>query len=257
MIAVKSLSWIGLVALFIYVSIAAMHVSEENRCDKIRVIFSHDKNLEFIHSKDIIKEVHDANPAWKGQKMNALKADIIENSIRENDYVKTAEVYLDFNKHLNVYIEPKAPIARIHDGGYSYYISENWDKMPLSTNFSKRVVHVTGRVQGLLNPKNLMDSFVEKELKIFLNYASKNDIWTMMVDQVYITPQGKFELYLTFTDAVIKIGFIGKHFEKRMEKVSTFFKIAPYYKNLSEYSTLDFQYSQQVIAMRKEAIQTQ
>ncbi len=229
-----------------------MRVQEENHCEKIRVIFKNDKNLGFINSKEIIEEVNKVNASWNGQKSSRIKANLIEYSIKENDYVKNAEIYLDKNHNLNVFVEPMAPIARVHQGDYSYYLSENWEKMPLSTKFSKRLIHVTGRVDKLLNSQTRLDSFIEKELKIFLNHTDKNDIWKCMIDQIVITPQGKFELYLTFTDAAIKIGYIDHDFKKRLEKITQFYKLAPYYKNLSQYSTLDFQYSQQVIASKKE-----
>lgn len=250
LIALKSLSWIGLIVLFIFISFTAMKAKDENRCEQIRVIFKNDKNLGFIHSKEIIREVNDANPSWTGQKSSLVKANLIEHAINENDYVKRAEIYIDQNRKMNVFVEPKAPLARIHQSDYSYYLSEDWDKMPLSQNFSKRVMHVSGRVGRLMNSQDCMDSFVEKELKIFLNYTEKNEIWKTMIDQIIITPQGKFELYLTFSDAAIKIGYINANFEKRMEKIIHFFKTAPYHSNLSQYSALDFQFSQQVIASR-------
>lgn len=247
----KLLSWIGLVVFFIFITMTAMNRADSQRCDRIRVVFQKDKNLGFIHSSDIQKEVNRANPLWKGKQPRDIKANMIEHHIRENDYVKDAEVYVDHNQNLNVYIVPKLPIARIHNGYESYYLSEMWDRMPVSMRYTSRVIQVSGHVAHLTNPTSAMDSLVENELKVFLNYLDQNPEWKAVIDQIYITPRGKFELYLAFSDVTIRMGYIQNGFEKRMEKMKNFFKSMPYYKDLSQYTTLDFQYSQQVIATRK------
>ncbi len=250
-ILLKSLSWLGLVMIFAYISYAAFNYRKDQVCDKIRVVYNKDKNLGFLDTEEITKEIYSANPNWSGSKITKLKADIIEKQIKDNEYVKNAEVYLDNQKNLNLYIEPKAPLARIHDNYNTYYLSEMWDKMPVSSRFSSRVVQVSGNVKGITNPVSKLDTLIKNQIKILLDYTENNKIWKTIIDQIYITESGKIEFILTFSDVLIQMGYIDSNFEKRMEKLKQFFQVAPFYKNISEYSTLNLQFHQQVVATKK------
>lgn len=254
LLGLKLLSWLGLIVLFSVISIAAIHKREDVRCDSILVRFKKDKNLGFIKNSDVIREINLANPSWSGQKVSQIKLNLIENSVKQNEYVKQAELYLDSRNQINVLIEPKQPIARVNGTYGSYYLSEKWDKMPLSSNYSMRIVHISGRVDKLTNPVNQVDSFINLEIKTLIDYMNKNAVWRDAIDQIYINPEGKIELSLVFCEPMVKLGYIDANFEKRMNKVNIFFKIAPTYQQLSNYSELDFQFTNQVVAKRKNII---
>jgi len=258
LLGLKLLSWIGLIVIFIVVSVAAVNKRQNVRCDSILVRFKQDKNLGFIQSKDILKEIHNADPAWSGQKISNIKMNLIENAIKQNSYVKNSELFLDNQNRINVVVVPKAPIARINTSSESYYLSESWDRMDLSPNYSKRIIHISGRVERLLNPISSVDSFINYEVKTILNFIDKNKIWTDAIDQIYINPVGKIELVLTFCEPLIQLGFIDENFEKRMIKLDNFLRIAPRFQNISNYQSLDFQFSNQVVARKKlsDEIQT-
>lgn len=251
LITLKSISWIGLVILFFWISLTGIQSKEDMRCQKIRVIIQKDKNLGFIHSKDIYREVNRAQPGWEGKKIKDIKVNLIENHVRQNDYVKKAEVYLDHEKNLNVFIQPKAPIARIHDVNHNYYLSESWDAMPPSQEFSSRVIQITGKTGPILNPKNSLDSMIQQEIKYVMYYLEKNEEWKTILDQIHICNNGKLEMYTSFSNVKLKIGYGDHQFEKRMQKVKHFFETAIYIKDINSYESLDFQFSQQVIAQKK------
>lgn len=252
MFALKSISWGGLVLLFAGLTIAAANKSTDYPCDKIRVVIEKDKNLGFVNSKDIVREVNQSNPNWSQAAGRNLKPNMIENHIKNNEYVKNVHVYIDQNRNLNVYIVPKAPIFRIHDkNNSSYYIAEDWDRMNINHEFSSRVIHILGEVDGLLYPRTFKDSFILAELKLFSKYIEKNKNWNTAIDQIFIDASGKFELTMIFTDPGVQIGYIDSKLERKMEKVKNFFKLVPYHKSLDNYSKLNFEYNQQVIATKK------
>lgn len=253
LLGLKLLSWLGLIVLFTIVSIAAIKKRDNLRSDgTILVRFKKDKNLGFIKTNDVIREINLANPAWKDQKISQIKFNLIENAVKQNEYVKRAELYVDSRNQINVVIEPKQPIARINGSFGAYYLSENWDKMALSSNYSMRIVHISGRVDRMINPMTQVDSFINMEVKKILEYMKKNTVWRDAIDQIYVTPQGKIELSLVFAEPIVQLGFLDSKFEKRMEKLNNFFKIAPNYQQLSNYSELNFEFTNQVVARKKE-----
>lgn len=247
----KSISWFVLIAVFVGLSCLAFRVNDQQSCKRVRVLFRHDKNLGFLQSSDIYKEVANANPNWSHTTAQKIKANMIENHIRENDYVKDAQVYVDHHQNLNIYVEPKAPIARIHDGYDSYYLSENWDRMPTSTRFSSRCIQVSGAIDHILDPRSKKDSLIQHELKTILNYIDKNNGWKAVIDQLHFDSYGRLEMNLTFIEPSFKMGFVDGHFDKRMQKAYQFVKHASQHIDLNEYDQFNFTFSQQVIGTKK------
>lgn len=247
----KSLSWIGMIALFIVISAAAIEKRNSMHIQNIKVRFKNDDNLGFVDSRDILKEVNSAFPSWKGSKLSKIKFNLIENGVKQNEYVKSAELYIDNQDYVNVVLVPKKPIARINSEFGDYYLSEDWDRMSLSDKYSKRIVFVSGRVHGITNPKTKLDSFIQQSLSKVLKYSEENTIWRDVIDQIYINDNGKIDLVLSFCEPIVKLGYVDNDFEKRMHKVDNFFKTAVRCHDLSMYEELDFQYSQQVVAKKK------
>lgn len=250
LISLKFLSWIGLVVLFFFVSIAAVDQRKHIQCRQIHIQFKNDKNLGFIHSKNIIEEVNQAQPHWQGKDIAKIKFNLIEQSVKQNEYVKRAELFLDNQNKLNVLVEPKKPLARIHTSYGSYYLSENWDRMSLSQNYTQRIVHISGRTGQITDPKTPMDSLIQTSISKLLEYIDQHKVWRDAIEQIYVRDNGKIDLVLSFCQPVIVLGYIDENFEKKMNKLENFIRTVSRHRDLSEYSELDFQYSQQVVARK-------
>jgi hypothetical protein len=88
LLSLKLASWLGMIVLFLVISIAAVEKRNAARCQNIKIRFKNDQNLGFIDSRDVMKEVTQADPAWQGQKLSRVKFNLIENGVRQNEYVK-------------------------------------------------------------------------------------------------------------------------------------------------------------------------
>ena len=93
LLSLKLGSWLGMIALFLVISIAAIEKRNTARCQNIKIRFKNDQNLGFIDSKDVMKEVNQADSAWQGQKLSTMKFNLIENGVRQNEYVKKGRLY--------------------------------------------------------------------------------------------------------------------------------------------------------------------
>jgi cell division protein FtsQ len=248
---IKFITWIGFVAIFAIASFYAIDTKNNVRAKNIQLIFTNKKGNYFINEKDILTEVDRFNAHWKGKRIIDLKINELEKSISQNEYVQNAQIVSGQNGNLTIFVEQKNPIARIFEGEQeSYYLSENWDKMPTSNNFSKRVIAVMGSTQGLLNPITKTDSFIQYEVKTILNFVKENDFWAKAIDQVYVDPNGKIELVMIFSHSILKFGTINEDYEKRFNKILIFYKSVLNYVDLSQYKYLDFTFKNQIIGIK-------
>lgn len=248
---VRLIAWIGVMAVFALASYYAMDKKNNVRAKEIQLVFTDKKGNYFINEKDMMKEVELVNSNWKGKRIIDLKINALEESIKRNDYVRNAQIVSGQNGKLTIFVEQKNPIARVFEGeGQSYYLSENWDKIPVSSKFSKRVITIMGSTQSLLNPITKTDSFIQFEVKTILDYIKENDFWAKAIDQVYVEPSGKIEMVLVFSHSVLKFGTITEDYEKRFNKIMIFYKSVLNYVDLSQYKYLDFTYKNQIIGIK-------
>ena len=68
----------------------------------------------------------------------------IERTINKHSLVGHSEVYVSVDGKLKAVVTQKTPIARVFNNSMSFYIDNEGDRIPLSSNFSARVPLVYG-----------------------------------------------------------------------------------------------------------------
>ncbi|MGY8910262.1 MAG: cell division protein FtsQ/DivIB [Flavobacteriales bacterium] len=68
----------------------------------------------------------------------------LENNVSKNPYVEKAAVFLTVQGVLKSVIKQRTPVARVVNKNDSYYIDKEGVKVPLSDNYSARVLLVSG-----------------------------------------------------------------------------------------------------------------
>ena len=95
----------------------------------------------------------------------------LENNVSKNPYVEKASVFLTIGGQLKSTVKQRSPVARIISENESYYVDKQGVKVPLSENYSARVMLVSG-IKNDNEIKEIMplitlilaDGFLQKEL---------------------------------------------------------------------------------------------
>ena len=95
----------------------------------------------------------------------------LENTVLQNPYVEEVAVFLTIDGQLKTTVKQRTPIARIIAGNSSYYIDKQGVNIPLSDNYSARVLLISG-IENDENTKEILplitlildDNFLEKEI---------------------------------------------------------------------------------------------
>ena len=80
----------------------------------------------------------------KNQAKSVINLYSLEKTVSENPYVENAAVFLTISGTLKTIIKQRTPVARIINKKDSYYVDKQGVKIPLSSNFSARVMLVSG-----------------------------------------------------------------------------------------------------------------
>ncbi len=244
------------VAIMLYLFIALGFSSQkasEKRCTSINIKVLNDNINKFISEKDIdrILEKNEFNIiGYPVKKINSL---LIENIVQKHPSIEQVEVYTNVKGSVNIIIQQRQPLVRVlQQNGDSYYIDNHGFLMPLSDNYTARVLVVTGDVN-----RNFKD-FKNQDLKLetadtllyrifLLSKNIQNDkYWSAMCNQICVS--NKQDLIL-----IPKIGaneiFLGRKnkFKKDLKTLTVFYTEVLSVVGWEKYSTINLQYNQQIV----------
>ena len=101
----------------------------------------------------------------------------IENVLINHPSIKKATVYSDWYGNVTIHIDQRKPIARIQNEKEGYYLDEDGLRMPLSNNFTARILLVTGNVSSL----------IEDELFLFISKIYNDEFFKKLIVQIDVT----------------------------------------------------------------------
>ena len=138
----KAIMIVFIGGLFIFVLVNTSMKQNDIICSNINIDIKDKNVLEFVKESDVSKmlEATQTNGVVN-RKVSEIDIDLIEEKLEDYGFIENAEVYLNFQGELKIDIVQKKPLYRIiNNKNVSYYISEKGYKVPLSTNFTPRLI---------------------------------------------------------------------------------------------------------------------
>jgi len=181
------------------------------------------------------------------QNTTLAKLDIhkMETIARTNPWVSDAQVYVDNERNVNVYITQRVPVARLFEtNGNSYYLDTALRAMPVSTTY----VHYTPVVTGA--PQLRDDSAGRAKKGVILSlvgYITRHPFWNAQIAQIVIADENNFELIPVLGKQRILLGDTSRMAEK-LDHLFAFYQQVANKVGWDKYETIDLRYQDQVVA---------
>ena len=240
--------WVSIGAGIIVMLVAGIRKSDAQLCKGIEINISGVNNNFFVDKTDILKAITviaNGNPA--GKPIGSLNLKMMESQLEKNTWIKGAELFLDNNNILQVSVHEREPVARVFtSAGSTFYIDEDINILPLSEKFSARLPVFTNFPSGE-PPLSKADSNLLTGIKT-ISMAIQNDSFRMaMIEQVDITQQRTFEMIPKIGNQVIVFGDASAT-EEKFNKLELFYKKVMVKAGWSNYSIINLQYKNQIVA---------
>ncbi|WP_245539777.1 cell division protein FtsQ/DivIB [Psychroflexus tropicus] len=161
-----------------------------------------------------------------------------EKVLNANDMVKSSEIFYSLDGILSAEIIQRQPIARIKENGF-YYLDQDGEPMPLSSNYSSRVPLVSG-----VKKKDL------KEVYPLLMKIEADDFLKKHIIAIRKISEKNYVLSVRDKDYMVNFGQIS-YLEKKLNNYKVFYKKAAQYKKLDNYKRIDLQFGNQVVCTIK------
>ncbi len=245
--------WILLGAGSVVLLVAAMQRKDAKLCREIKInIQGADINL-FVDETDILnsmKAIEQDNPV--GKPVGSFNLKKLETALEKNIWVKAAELFFDNNEVLRVNVLEREPVARIFTaGGNTFYIDEELTMLPLSEKFSARLPVFTGFPSDT-KVLSKIDSSLLREIKDISLAIQKDSFCMALIDQVDITAARQFEMMPKIGNQLIRFGD-GSDVDEKLNKLQLFYKEVMGKAGWNDYSVINVQYKNQVVAKKRGA----
>ena len=236
---VKYINNIKVIIVLAVVSIFFAFSSSQNNAkpiSEVEVSFIGDNNL-FISKTKVDKLLIQNNDYIKCVSKDILDLKALENKLSSHDMIENSEVYITINGILKIDIKQRNPYARVISDS-SFYIDNNGTKMPLSDNYSARVLLVHG-----LNDESKID-YVFKLIKTirddeFLN-SNVTDILISKSDISLRVRNCNFE---------VLVGDLN-NLETKIKNFKAFYQKAYRDKILNNYKKVNLQFNNQIVCTK-------
>ncbi len=230
-------SLVLIVALAFLYSFSSVKNSNK-KIKKVAIEFVEGDN-NFLTQPMVNKLLIQNNRKVKNQPKSALDLQGLEHGILSNPYIESATVFYTIDGVLKTIVKQRTPVARINTGNSSYYVDKQGLEIPLSANYSARVILITGAV----NKGNL------KEITVLVNVILADDFLKKEIIGVHKTQKNEFILSVRSGQYKIELGSLEK-MNVKFKKLKAFYNKAFVDKTIDQYKTINLKYHNQVVCAK-------
>ena len=228
----------GIIVLAVVSIFFAFSSSQNNAkpISEVEVSFIGDNNL-FISKTKVDKLLIQNNDYIKCVSKDILDLKALENKLSSHDMIENSEVYISINGILKIDIKQRNPYARVISDP-PFYIDNNGTKMPLSDNYSARVLLVHG-----LNDESKID-YVFKLIKTIRD----DEFLNLNVTDILIN-KSDISLRVRNCDFEVLVGDLN-NLETKIKNFKAFYQKAYRDKILNNYKKVNLQFNNQIVCTK-------
>ncbi|HVW97955.1 MAG TPA: hypothetical protein VHA56_18435 [Mucilaginibacter sp.] len=228
---------------------------DEVRCKDVKIYIP--GNQYFIDRDEVDKILQVDSRSLIGRRMAAIDIQELEDKLKANPFIESAKVYTDMDGVINVQISQRQPILRvINRFSQDFYIDQHGLKIPLSSNFTARVLVANGYIDELFaNHVDSLHSEIAAELFKTADFIRKDSLWSAQIDQLYVNSDHEIEMIPRVGSNRILIGNADS-LESKFHNLFVFYKKALPMVGWDAYKAINIKYSGQVVGIKNGNIKT-
>lgn len=239
----------GLVMLMSFVGIKRSEVI----CKDVKIYIPGDQY--FIDKQEVEKILDIQSHALVGKRMEVIDIHDLEKKLQANPFVESARVYSDMDGIINVEISQRRPILRmINLYDQDFYVDQHGVKIPLSGNFTARVLVATGYIdEAFANQVDTLHTPIAMQLYKTADFISRDSLWGAQIAQLYVNKDHDIELIPRVGNNRILLGDADS-LDVKFRNLLVFYKKAIPQVGWDAYKVINLKYANQVIGVRSENI---
>ena len=210
----------------------------ERKLAKSVVVFLGNDEL-FVTNETVNKLLIENNKSVQILQKDKVDLNKLEKSINKYNMIEKSEIFVTIDGVLKAVVKQKVPIARVFDEYGSFYFDYQGNKMPLSENFTARVLLVSGAI----NDKNI------KDLNTIFRFIYDDAFLKKNIIGIEILPTGA--IIMSNRNYNYKIDFGGcVNVDAKFKNYKAFFQKAEADSLLVKYKKINLRFTRQVVCTK-------
>jgi len=207
----------------------------------------------FIDKQEVDQILQTSSHTLIGRKLENINIQELENKLRANPFIEFAKVYTEMDGILRVEVSQRQPILRVMNHyDMDFYIDQHGLKIPLSSNFTARVLVANGYIEELFtNRVDSLHTHLAKDLYKTADFIRKDSLWDAQIAQIYVNSGREIELIPRVGSQRILIGNADS-LNVKLKNLVAFYKQVLPQVGWDKYSKINIKYTNQVIGIKNE-----
>jgi cell division protein FtsQ len=226
--------------------VSASRIEDSKKLKSIAVHIKNDKKYHFIEQKEIL-DLAITKPQIDVEHTPVSRLDLhaMERTIMADPWVANAQVFVDNDNVLQMYVTQRIPVARVFDkSNRSYYLDTTLSIMPVSPNY----IYYTTLITNAPDINNDSAGWaLRKDVITLVRALQADSFWNAQVSQVVVDSLGMYELVPVLGDQRIILGSVARLHDK-LSNLFLFYKNVLNRIGWDKYETLDLRFKGQVVA---------
>jgi cell division protein FtsQ len=234
----------------------------DRTCKRIEVNIDYGKADMLISKTDLDSIILKTAGMLRGKPLGYINTGAIESAIKSLPYTARVSVYENNEGVLFVDVKQREPLLRIiNRDSESFYLDGSGSLLPVSSNFTARVLVANGNIGNSYQKKpnyrvNLMsladsiyiDSLMTQLYKLAM-YITHDTFLRAQIDQIYVNDRQEFELIPRVGDHVILLGD-ANDLDEKFGKLYAFYKFGLNKIGWNRYNIINIKYRNQVVCSK-------
>ena len=239
----------------------AVEQNKQLPCNKLSIQIDYRCGHHFINAEEVKSKILNSIGNIEGKPFSNGLLSKIESIVSDIPSVQKTDVFRQINGNLHINITQRQPVLRVINAqNQSYYIDRAGHLMPVSSDYTARVLVATGNIHaGYSQLIDLSKTDDEEELSsnykrlrnlyFLAAFIENNPFWSAFIDHVYVTENGQFELTPKNGAHIIEFGSIDQ-MQQKFRKLMVFYQNGLTQTGWNHYKRINVKFSNQVICSK-------
>jgi cell division protein FtsQ len=214
-------------------------------------------NEYFIDRTEVDHILQVSSNSLVGRKMQDINIHQLEQRLQHNPFIEEAKVFADMDGLIRVEVMQRHPVLRIMNRfDQDFYVDAHGLKIPLSDNFTARVLVANGYIDELFASRiDTLHTKLAKDIYNTAEFIRKDTLWNAQIAQIYVNMNHEIELVPRVGNHKILLGGADS-LASKFHNLKIFYKQALPQVGWDRYKIINIKYANQVIGIKAEGYQT-
>ena len=242
----------GLVALMSFVEVK----KSEQKCKEVKIIIP--GTYTFIERNDVEDIIFESQGQIRGSSLNKINIHKMEKALRANPFIETAKVYADMTGVITILVYQREPVLRVLNlTNQDFYIDRNGLKIPVSNNFTAKVLAANGFILESFSGKvDTLKTRLAVDLFKTAAFIGKDTLWDDQIEQLYVNQQREIEMVPRVGNHKIILGNADS-LETKFSNLLVFYRKALPKEGWDKYKTINIKYFNQVVGIKPDSAEVE